>query len=134
MEYDKKIENYLKFMDYIRNNGYLANTNYSKFTITYKYEKGNTVYMAMESGRLGYHYIYIGTKDHRCSYANGPALVKFDDDILQEWYYIDDELHRLDGPAYIIYKNKQIFEEHYYINGIRYDDEFKFLVARELYK
>lgn len=134
MEYDKKIENYINFMNYIRKNGYLTDINYSKFTIVYKYEEGNMVYIAMESGRLGYHYIYIGTKDHKCSYTKGPALVKFDDNILQEWYYVDDELHRLDGPAHIIYRNKQISEEYYYINGIKYDDEFKFLVARELHK
>ena len=39
MEYDKKIENYINFMDYIRKNGYLTDINYSKFTITYKYEE-----------------------------------------------------------------------------------------------
>ena len=40
-----------------------------------------------------------------------------------------------DGPAYISYNyDGTINCKLYYINGIRYDDEFKFLIAAQVYK
>ena len=55
--------------------------------------------------------------------------------IKEQRWYIDDKLHREDGPAYISYDedgNKTL--EQFYVDGIRYEREFDFLIATQLYK
>jgi len=41
-----------------------------------------------------------------------------------EYYYIDGEPHRVDGPAYIhYYKDGSVSFEHYYLDGKEYTKE-----------
>ena len=71
---------------------------------------------------------------------DGPAVIQHlisgdSIELVNKTYYINDKLHRLDGPAYISYNyDGTINCKLYYIEGIRYDDEFKFLIAAQIYK
>ena len=80
---------------------------------------------------------YINDKLHR---LDGPAYEDWyrhsnGKNLCMQQYYVNDKLHRLDGPAYISYNyDGTINCKLYYIEGIRYDDEFKFLIAAQIYK
>jgi antitoxin component YwqK of YwqJK toxin-antitoxin module len=56
---------------------------------------------------------------------DGPAYIWYNEDgsIYREQWFVNGELHRVDGPAYIwYYKNGSIGSEHWYINGIYIND------------
>jgi len=61
-------------------------------------------------------------KDHEIEYyANG--------NIWNEAYYIDDKLHRKDGPAVIEYNREGIItREEYWLEDMVYDDVFQWSV------
>ncbi len=51
----------------------------------------------------------------------------------KELYYKDCSLHRLDGPAEVIIFEDEIIDGTYYIKGIEYNEELKYLVKADSY-
>ena len=56
---------------------------------------------------------------------HGPAIIENDD----EFYYIDDKLHREDGPAIIIFVFGQK-EKFYYQNGLRHRNDGPAIITK----
>lgn len=71
---------------------------------------------------------YNNTPWNELHRENGPALVRFynNGNIYDEHYYLNGVRHREDGPAYIYYSgNDKIYLVYYYLKGIKYTkDEF----------
>ena len=73
------------------------------------------------SGNIKRKYYYLNNKIHK---ENGPALIYYYDNgnIEGKIYYLNDKRHREDGPAIIwYYNNGDIESEEYYLNGIKCD-------------
>jgi antitoxin component YwqK of YwqJK toxin-antitoxin module len=66
----------------------------------------------------------VGRKEELCSKTGTKIEMYYKDNRL------DSELHRLDGPAIVWYdKVGKVMKEFYFIDGIQYEDIFKYLVA-----
>ena len=71
-----------------------------------------------KSGQIRSEYYYLNGQYHR---VNGPAVTYYytSGQIQSEYYFINDEVHRVDGPAAIdYYKNGQIKSEYYYVKDV----------------
>ena len=73
-----------------------------------------------ENGQISSEYYYLNDKIHR---EDGPAIIYYyyNGQISYEYYYLNDNRHRENGPAYIHYhKNGKIDYEEYYLNNVIY--------------
>ena len=71
------------------------------------------------NGQIQYEYYYLNNKLHR---VDGPAYISYyqDGKIYSEHYFLNGKHHREDGPAFIrYYQDGKIAAEHYYL-----DDSF----------
>lgn len=62
-------------------------------------------------------YYYLNFQYHR---TDGPAIITYYESgqISHEYYYLNGQRHRIDGPAYIEYdESGKIKNERHYING-----------------
>jgi antitoxin component YwqK of YwqJK toxin-antitoxin module len=69
------------------------------------------------NGKVSNESYYLNDKLHR---ENGPAFIDYDANgkVYYESYYLNDKLHRENGPAYIAYdENGKVSSEQYYLNG-----------------
>jgi antitoxin component YwqK of YwqJK toxin-antitoxin module len=69
-----------------------------------------------EDGKVSYERYYLNDKLHR---ENGPAFIAYDENgkVYYESYYLNGKRHRENGPAYIAYhENGKVSSENYYLN------------------
>lgn len=86
--------------------------------------------------KIGYYYHYDGNSKFVLDRKSGPALVRKsigNVKTLQEtFWYKDDKIHRIDGPAYMLYDDKyEIVKMKWYINN-RELDEFEIEVMKAI--
>jgi len=77
---------------------------------------------------------WINNKLHR---EDGPAVIVYYEDgqIKRIEYWVNNQLHKLDGPAFIWYKeNGTVEEESYFVDGKRYFDIFLYSTAVGCFK
>ena len=77
--------------------------------------------------KTGYHYHNNGNSKFVLDRENGPALIRKSIGnvrTLQEtFWYKDDKIHRVDGPAYMLYDNNyEIVDMKWYINDRELDE------------
>ena len=86
--------------------------------------------------KIGYYYHYNGNSKFVLDRENGPALIRKSIGnvrTLQEtFWYKDDKIHRIDGPAYMLYDdNYEIIDMKWYVND-RELDEFEVEVMKAI--
>lgn len=86
--------------------------------------------------KIGYYYHYNGNSKFILDRENGPALIRRSIGnirTLQEtFWYKDGKIHRVDGPAYMLYDNHyEIVDIKWYIND-RELDEFEIEVMKAI--
>ncbi len=86
--------------------------------------------------KTGYYYHYNGNSKFVLDRENGPALIRKSIGnvrTLQEtFWYKDDKIHRIDGPAYMLYDdNYEIIDMKWYVND-RELDEFEVEVMKAI--
>ena len=80
----------------------------------------NPIIYYYDNGKIRSEHYFLNNKLHR---EDGPALISYyeNGEIASELYLLNDKWHREDGPTYIrYYENGNIYFEHYYLNDKRH--------------